>query len=96
MNLRPYQETVIADFNREVATGKKRIMLVAPTGSGKTVIGSAIIKSIIERRRGVLLVAHRREIGIRVGDRTRAHGAVEVVEGVRVDSLLCHDSPLRN
>ena len=74
MNLRPYQETVIADFNREVATGKKRIMLVAPTGSGKTVIGSAIIKLIIERRRGVLVVAHRREIITQTSDKLRANG----------------------
>ena len=36
MNLRPYQDRVIEDFEREVAAGKKRIILVAPTGSGKT------------------------------------------------------------
>jgi superfamily II DNA or RNA helicase len=80
MNLRPYQTKVIEDFQREVATGKKRIMLVAPTGSGKTVIGSAIIKSVIEQRRGVLVVAHRREIITQTSDKLHAnavsHGIV--------------------
>ena len=62
MNLRTYQETVIADFNREVAAGRRRIILVAPTGSGKTIVASAIIKAATEARRGVLVLAHRREI----------------------------------
>jgi DNA repair protein RadD len=74
MNLRPYQTKVIDDFQREVATGKKRIILVAPTGSGKTIIGSAIIKLFIERRRGVLVVAHRREIIQHTSDKLRANG----------------------
>jgi superfamily II DNA or RNA helicase len=59
--LRTYQEKVIEDFNREVAAGKRRIILVAPTGSGKTVVASAIIKAATESRRGVLVLAHRRE-----------------------------------
>ena len=61
-------------------------MLVAPTGSGKTVIGSAIIKSIIERRRGVLVLAHRREIITQTSDKLHAneipHGII--MAGVRV------------
>jgi DNA repair protein RadD len=69
--LRPYQEKAIEDFEREIATGKKRIILVAPTGSGKTVIGSAIIKSVMARRRGVLVVSHRREIITQTSDKLR-------------------------
>jgi superfamily II DNA or RNA helicase len=74
MNLRPYQEKVIEDFEREVAAGKERIILVAPTGSGKTIIGSAIIKSRIEQRRRVLVVAHRREMIQQTSDKLRANG----------------------
>jgi superfamily II DNA or RNA helicase len=74
MNLRPYQDKVIEDFNREVAAGKRRIILVAPTGSGKTVVGSAIIKSVTERRRGVLVVAHRREIIQQTSDKLHDNG----------------------
>jgi superfamily II DNA or RNA helicase len=45
--LRPYQVEVTADFNRAVENGQRRVLLVAPTASGKTVIGAAIIKSSI-------------------------------------------------
>jgi superfamily II DNA or RNA helicase len=58
-DLRDYQSDVCARFESEVAQGQCRILLVAPTGSGKTVIASAIIKNAARR---VLVVAHRREI----------------------------------
>jgi superfamily II DNA or RNA helicase len=74
MNLRDYQIKVIEDFQREIAAGKKRIIIVAPTGSGKTIIASAIIKSVIEQRRGVLVVAHRREIIQQTSDKLHANG----------------------
>jgi superfamily II DNA or RNA helicase len=57
--LRPYQHNVVHGFNRAVEIGKRRIIIVAPTGSGKTVIASAIAAA--EGRR-VLFLAHRREI----------------------------------
>ena len=41
--LRPYQVDIVADVEREIAAGKRRILLVAPTGSGKTVIAGEII-----------------------------------------------------
>jgi superfamily II DNA or RNA helicase len=74
MNLRPYQEKVIEDFQREIAAGKKRIILVAPTASGKTVIAAAIIKSVIERRRGVLVIAHTREMIRQASDELHDNG----------------------
>jgi superfamily II DNA or RNA helicase len=60
--LRPYQSDVIQRFHGEIAAGKKRIMLVAPTGSGKTVIASAIVNEAIAAGKRVLLFSHRREI----------------------------------
>jgi hypothetical protein len=74
MNLRPYQEAVIADFDRKVAAGQKRVILVCPTGGGKTVIAAAIIKEIAQKRRGVLVLAHRREIIAQTSQKLHAHG----------------------
>jgi superfamily II DNA or RNA helicase len=60
MILRPYQQDVIAEFQLMRMAGHRRILLCAPTGSGKTIIGCEIIKQ--ELRSGVLVVSHRREI----------------------------------
>jgi superfamily II DNA or RNA helicase len=60
--LRPYQTDVIAQFHRAVVAGRKRIMLVAPTGSGKTVIAAAIVRGSVDVGHRVLILSHRREI----------------------------------
>jgi DNA repair protein RadD len=45
--LRPYQRDVIAELDEAIAAGKRRIILVAPTGAGKTIIAAAIIQAAI-------------------------------------------------
>ena len=60
--LRPYQREVIEQFHGAVAAGKRRIILVAPTGAGKTVIGADIIRTTTRAQKPVLVLAHRREI----------------------------------
>jgi hypothetical protein len=58
-DLRPYQENVIAEFHRVVALGQRRVILVAPTGAGKTIIAAKIIKLKVAARQNVLVLAHR-------------------------------------
>jgi hypothetical protein len=41
---------------------RPRVLLVSPTGSGKTTIAAAIIRSAVGRGHGVLFLAHRREL----------------------------------
>jgi superfamily II DNA or RNA helicase len=72
--LRPYQDKAVEDFNCTVESGTRRIIVVAPTGSGKTVIASAIIKGVAARRRGVLVLAHRREIISQTSAKLHANG----------------------
>jgi superfamily II DNA or RNA helicase len=75
IELRPYQTEIIAEFERQVAAGRKRILMVAPTGSGKTVIGSDIIKSrTAQLLRSALVIAHRREIIRETHQKLFAHG----------------------
>ena len=59
--LRSYQRDVIDRIKAEIASGHGRICLVAPTGSGKTVIAVALIAEGGLGRR-VLFVVHRREL----------------------------------
>jgi DNA repair protein RadD len=74
INLRPYQQKVIEDFGKTIASGTRKIIIVAPTGAGKTVIAAAIIKQVTARRRGVLVLAHRREIIRQTSQKLHAHG----------------------
>jgi len=41
--LRPYQAEAGAKINATIAAGHRRVLLVSPTGSGKTVIAAAMI-----------------------------------------------------
>src|SRR5262245_21258568 len=60
--LRPYQTDVVAQIEQAIAAGEKRLLIVAPTGSGKTVIAGAISEEFAERYRPVVVLAHRKEI----------------------------------
>jgi superfamily II DNA or RNA helicase len=71
VELRPYQTDITAKFERHVECGERSVLLVAPTGSGKTVIAAAIIAGIPRR---VLVVAHRREIVNQTSDKLTARG----------------------
>src|SRR5262244_1030181 len=69
--LRPYQTDITAEFERHVGRGDGSILLVAPTGSGKTVIASAIVAGTDRR---VLVVSHRREIVNQTCNKLTANG----------------------
>lgn len=60
--LRPYQEDVIAKASDAITAGDRRLLLVAPTGSGKTVIASELVRRAVSKGNRVLFLAHRREL----------------------------------
>lgn len=59
--LRDYQSKMIADARLSLATNK-RILLVGPTGCGKTVLALEMIRGAVTRGRRVLFLCHRREL----------------------------------
>ncbi len=61
-NLRPYQQRAIADLRSSYQAGRRAPCLVLPTGAGKTVVASAVIRSATERGKRVLFLAHRAEL----------------------------------
>ncbi len=61
-SLRPYQLHAVAKARALMAEGKRSICLVAPTGSGKTVVSAHIIHSALAKSKRVLFLAHRREL----------------------------------
>ena len=60
--LRSYQNDAIAELRRVIEAGKRRVIVVAPTGSGKTAIAAEVIKTTVANGNRVLVLAHRREI----------------------------------
>jgi DNA repair protein RadD len=74
IELRPYQRDVFAECERVIAAGQRRPLLVAPTGSGKTVIATAIIQAAITKDKRVLVLAHTREIIKQTSAKLFAHG----------------------
>lgn len=62
MQLRNYQQTFYDRIRHSIATGHRRIMCVAPCGSGKSVVIQQIIQSAALKKNTVLVLCHRREI----------------------------------
>lgn len=59
--LRPYQERDLPRLRAAYEAGKRRLLYVAPTGSGKTSL-TAMIIALARKRRRVLFLTHRREL----------------------------------
>lgn len=62
LGLRPYQNDAVAGVRESYIKGKKAPLLVAPTGSGKTVIFSYIAATTSARGKRVLILVHRVEL----------------------------------
>lgn len=61
--LRPYQNGAIDSLRHAFKHKGRRVVLVSPTGSGKTIIAMAIVELATIKNGGrVLFIAHRREI----------------------------------
>lgn len=59
MELRDYQQQCVDRLRAAFKQGHRRVLLVAPTGAGKTVMFSHLTQRLTERGNRVLLLAHR-------------------------------------
>lgn len=59
---RAYQAQMIADARAALSDSVRRLLLVLPTGGGKTLVASLIIQSAVARGSHILFLAHRREL----------------------------------
>ena len=60
--LREYQTHAISLVRRAYLAGKRAVLLVLPTGAGKTATASELIRVAVGRGRRVIFLVHRREI----------------------------------
>ena len=77
--LRPYQARGIEDIRAEYRSGAQRVVYVAPTGSGKTVLFSAVVQGAMQKRSRCLILAHRVEL---VEQTSAALANLGIVHGV--------------
>lgn len=75
--LRGYQEKAIDCLRSGIRAGHRRLLLVSPTGSGKTQIAAEMIRGAVSKGHRVLVVAHRRELIYQVQDRLKRDHALE-------------------
>jgi superfamily II DNA or RNA helicase len=73
ITLRPYQIDAVDRIEQALGTAAK-VLLVAPTGAGKTEIASSVIKHKVEQYKSVLFLAHRREIITQASAKLTANG----------------------
>jgi DNA repair protein RadD len=78
--LRQYQLGVADRIAALRATGTKRVLLVAPTGSGKTLMAAELIRREIEREGRVLFLAHRRELVTQASE--KLYGLAKIDTGI--------------
>ncbi|CAJ0866494.1 hypothetical protein AMST5_01865 [freshwater sediment metagenome] len=72
--LRPYQERLDADIRCAFRSGARRVLAVSPTGSGKTVLFSAITAGAVRKGTRALLLGHRVEIVDQIAGAIARHG----------------------
>lgn len=71
MELRPYQQEAREAVQKEWMEGRKRTLLVLPTGTGKTVVFSKIIEDQVREGKRVLVLAHRSELLDQASDKLK-------------------------
>lgn len=62
VTLRDYQSRAVTRVLQKFDDGARRICLVSPTGSGKTVKAAAIVQALVRRGLKILFLAHRYEL----------------------------------
>ena len=98
ITLHPFQCAAVEQIELE---GRCKTLLVAPTGSGKTVISCEVIKRTVAKHRTALFLAHRREIIHQTSAKLTANGVrhgiimagvdprpMEPVQVASIDTLL--------
>jgi DNA repair protein RadD len=76
--MRPYQAAALDAARAAFRAGRRRVLLVGPTGLGKTVIFCAIVRGHVEREGRVLVIVHRVELLDQTIDRLRREGIASV------------------
>src|ERR1700722_15853921 len=73
MNLRPYQETILADLRTETRAGRNPL-LIAPCGSGKGSLIALIVHNATLKGHRVIFAVHGKSLVVDMSERVRKLG----------------------
>lgn len=90
MELRDYQQQCVDDLRAAFAKKHRRVLLVAPTGAGKTVMFSYLTQKLTERGNRVLLLAHRDFLLNQIGGTLAQFGIPHGFIAAKRKRELCH------
>lgn len=62
ITLRPYQTQIINELRLKLAEGKKRLVMCAPTGAGKTIMFTYMVSEHLKRGGRAIVFTHRKEL----------------------------------
>lgn len=77
MALRPYQLNAVKAVHKEWDSGNKNTLVVMPTGTGKTIVFSQIVKDQVAKGEKVLILAHREELLKQAAGKLKASSGME-------------------
>ena len=90
LQMRPYQQAAREAIHAEWNDGRRRTLLVLPTGTGKTIVFAAVTEDQVRSGSRVLVLAHRGELLEQAADKikrsTGSASAVEKAEQTCLDS----------
>lgn len=104
--LRPYQSAALEAIREHLRQGRRNVLLVSPTGSGKSVLIAEMVRGAVAKGKRAIFVAHRRELieqiserldrdglrhGIMMGQHSR--GPHEPVQVVSIQTLVKRAPP---
>ena len=88
MSLRPYQAEARDAILREWSAGNRKILLVLPTGTGKTIVFASVVQNQVKHGGRALIMAHRGELLDQAADKLQdACGLDSVLEKAESSSL---------
>ena len=72
--LRRYQRDAIEAIRAQLRTGRRRVLLISPTGSGKSLLIASMVQGAKAKGKRSLYIVHRRELVTQISERLTRDG----------------------
>ena len=76
IELREYQIDLFSQANKALANGKRRVLITAPCGAGKSYLFLKFCESAIKHNRKILILVHRKELAEQHKDLLKEHNMI--------------------